>query len=234
MSRLMSLAPGLGRALVCALLLSPWQVQAEVSVLIEMPLPESARIELVGANMVHNGSRVSIATYQGKLSSKQTLDFYRGAWQREGEVPGYVEYQADGWNIIASLRDGINLALQVRDDSRGEASGLVSALVLEGAGSVEVEIPALPSGAEVLSSTVSQDGRREAHTWLLRSTGRPGQITAFYRDTLSRNGWQVVSDRSRAASSVLLMSSEKGTMEVTANPDIDGTFVVVNRVRTRS
>ena len=230
----MSVATRCGTAVLCALTLLSHQAQADVASLLELPLPESAKIELVGANMMHNGSLVSIATYQVELSSEETLNFYRNEWHLEGEVPGYVEYEAGGWKIIASLRDGINLALQLREDGYDQTSGLVSALDVDSGGSAVEQIPALPSGAEVLSTTGSQDGSREAHTWLLRSVARPGQVTAFYRDELSRQGWRVVSDADRAAASVLLLSSEKGTIEVTASPNIGGTFVVVNRVRTGS
>lgn len=208
--------------------------QADLNALLDMPLPDKARLALVGADMVHNSSRMSIATYHSHQHYSEVLEFYRLEWFRDEDLPGYVEYESGGWSIIARLQDGVNLALQVRDDGQGKTTGLVSALELEDAGEVYMPSIAIPAGAELLSSTRSQDGSRGAHTWLLRSHSRPGEVTSFYRDHLQRNGWKVVSDRAMARSSILLLSGSSGTMEVTASSDQDGTLVIVNRVRSES
>lgn len=218
-------------AIVCCGLSA--QLHADGNALREVPLPPGATLAIVGENLLQNGSRVSIATFRSENSAEQVLEFYREHWPDTDDAPGYVEHNIEPWQIISRVSNNINLVLQLQRDDRGGSSGLLSALDLEKSGE-RLDPIALPAGTEVLSSTGSEDQGRQADTWFLRSRARVGEVAGFYADYFAGQGWTVVSEHVDGHSAVVLMSSHRGSLEVTATRDSDGTFVVVNRVRTAS
>ncbi len=215
-----------------AALLPLHEVLAEFS-LATTPLPPHSRLLLVGEQLVHNGSAVAIARFRSDLDVEGVLGFYRDRWQSTDERPGYVEDEIEQWRVISRFEEGSNLVLQLTPDERGGSAGLLSILDVDGAGRPVAGID-LPPGSEVLSTTESRDGVRNASTWMIRSHARPGEVAGFYADHFRRSGWHVVRDGSRDTPAVVLMSSPAGTVEITAASDTDGTFVVVNRVRSGS
>lgn len=202
---------------------------ASPAALRQVPLPPNTRIALVGENLKHNGSLVSIATFDSDESVDTVLAYYRGIWPHEDDLPGHVEHTLNGWRVLSRLRDSTNLVLQLQAADNGGARGLLSAMDI-GEGTPNAVALRMPPGSELLSSTDSSDGRRKANTWLLRSPARIGEVVSFYIDHFERQGWSLLTQRTSGESSIVLMSHREGSLEITASRDSAGTFVVVNRV----
>lgn len=219
-----------GPALLLSMTLLWRTAHSDLATIQQMPLPDSAVLEMVGVDIEHNASRVSIALFSSDWNVTEVLDFYRETWVATEDHPGHVYRETGDWKIVAHLARGINLALQLQADGQGGTSGLVSALDVSQAGNVGFDEPPLPPGAELLSSTSSTAGNRRASTWMLRFPGRPGEAAGFYIGQLEREGWDVVADRSNADPAVVLLSSNRGTFEVVASSNASGSFVLLNQV----
>ena len=189
-----------------------------------MPLPRGASIELVAAELVHNGLPVSIATFEAPTGIEEVLGFYRATWPEADGMPGHVEAEAGEWRIVSRFENGTNVALQLREGGRGRAQGLLSAQRVDGAGVAEAA-PPVPPGAQLLSSTRTRDGDRTVRTHIVSSVARPGQLVAFYRDAFERDGWAL--DAADEDGGVLRVSRRQARAELVATRVPDGTSVAV-------
>ena len=57
---------------------------------------------------------------------------------------------------------------------------------------------------------VSREGGPEALKLTLKSHVRPAKVEAYYRETLSKNGWRLVSDTRDAQGAVVLLAEQNG------------------------
>jgi hypothetical protein len=60
------------------------------------------------------------------------------------------------------------------------------------------------------ASVVSREGGPEALKLTLKSHVRPAKVEAYYRETLSKNGWRLVSDSRDAQGAVVLLAQQNG------------------------
>jgi hypothetical protein len=60
------------------------------------------------------------------------------------------------------------------------------------------------------ASMVSREGSPEALKLTLKSHVRPATVEAYYRETLSKNGWRLVSDSRDAGGAVVLLAQQNG------------------------
>ena len=60
------------------------------------------------------------------------------------------------------------------------------------------------------ASMVSREGGPEALKLTLMSHVRPEKVEAYYRETLSKNGWRLVSDARDAEGAVVLLAHQDG------------------------
>jgi hypothetical protein len=60
------------------------------------------------------------------------------------------------------------------------------------------------------ASVVSREGSPEALKLTLRSNVTPAKVEAYYRQTLSKNGWRLVSDARDAEGAVVLLAHQDG------------------------
>jgi hypothetical protein len=60
------------------------------------------------------------------------------------------------------------------------------------------------------ASEVSREGSPEALKLTLKSHVGPARVEAYYRETLSKNGWQLVSDSRDAQGAVVLLAKQNG------------------------
>jgi len=195
-----------------------------------IPLPAGASLNLIGHDLVQNGRRMSLATFAAERGVEETLAWYRERWPDTDDGPGHVEAESDGWKIVSRLQEDSNIALQVKTGTDGGAYGFLSVMPLVG-DTVAASSPALPPGVELLSDTRADDAYGQSRTVLMRSPGRPGEVAAFYRDRLERDGWTLQNGDIAASPAVLLFSSGQGRIELVATAQSgEGTFIVLNSV----
>jgi hypothetical protein len=60
------------------------------------------------------------------------------------------------------------------------------------------------------ASVVSREGSAEALKITLMSHVKPAKVEAYYRETLSKNGWRLVSDTRDAEGAVVLLAHQDG------------------------
>ena len=60
------------------------------------------------------------------------------------------------------------------------------------------------------ASMVSREGSSEALKLTLKSHVKPAAVEAYYRETLSKNGWDLVSDSRDAGGAVVLLAKQNG------------------------
>lgn len=60
------------------------------------------------------------------------------------------------------------------------------------------------------ASMVSREGGPEALKLTLKSHVRPATVEAYYRETLSKNGWRLVSDSRDAEGALVLLAEQNG------------------------
>jgi hypothetical protein len=69
-------------------------------------------------------------------------------------------------------------------------------------------LPNLPLPPQ--ASVVARNGSADAVKLTLRSTAKPDQIEAYYRDVLSKNGWRLVNDSRDREGAVVLLAEQDG------------------------
>jgi len=206
------------------------QAGADSPLIERVPLPAAASLNLIAHDLVQNGLRMSLATFAAERGVEETLAWYRERWPGTHDGPGHVEAEAEGWKIVSRLQEGSNIALQIKAGTDGGAYGFLSVMPLDG-GTVAVSPPALPPGAELLSDTRADDAYGQSRTVLMRSPARPGEVAAFYRDRLERDGWTLQNGDITASPAVLLFTSVQGRVELVATAQSgEGTFIVLNSV----
>lgn len=215
-------------SLLFATLTSTSGANADSRALGAIPLPPFAESRLVASDIVQNGRLVSIATLELAGTVEETLAFYREAWPSDADGPGHLESVVGEWTVVSRVADDVNLVVQLTDDGSGP-NGLLSAMSL-GAVSEVSSVPPMPSGGELLSTTSSADSGTRADTAIVSSTARAGEVAGFYRDSMRRSGWKLVSDRREGGPVTLLFDGHDARLEIVV-ADIDGGSVaVINEV----
>ncbi|MEE9321479.1 MAG: hypothetical protein V3U76_13595 [Granulosicoccus sp.] len=202
-----------------------------VEALLETAIPAAATTAVVALNTLHNGRVVSISTFETTQPVEQTLAFYRSLWPASVDGPGTLESTVGEWQIISHIDNEYLVALQLKNRADGATSGYLSITQLVPGGSIEAVSLALPPGGELLSTTSHIDTSPQAVTSVVRSNAGVGLVSAFYRDTLEREGWKLVSARTNIYPHVLLMNGPGGSLNIIVSEAQDGSSVaVVNRV----
>jgi hypothetical protein len=78
------------------------------------------------------------------------------------------------------------------------------------------------------ASVVSREGSPEALKLTLRSSSKPAKVEAYYRQTLTKNGWRLVSDARDAEGAVVLLAQQDGPplwVRIQSTDDSVGTMV---------
>ena len=203
---------------------------ADARALAAVPLPPGAFSRVVATDLSQDGRLTSVATLEPAADVETTLAFYREAWPSAPGARGHLEARAGDWRVLSRVEGRTLLVVQLRDGADG-TEGFVSAASLEPGAALRAEPPPMPAGGELLSSTRASDGAHEATTSILVASARPGEIAAFYRDRLARDGWALVSDREHGGARVLLLDGREARVEIVVS-DVDGRSVVVfNEVR---
>ena len=78
------------------------------------------------------------------------------------------------------------------------------------------------------ASLVSREGSPDALKLTLRSSAKAAKVEAYYRQTLSKNGWRLVSDARDAEGAVVLLAQQNGPplwVRIQSTKDSVGTMV---------
>lgn len=87
------------------------------------------------------------------------------------------------------------------------------------------------------ASLISREGGPDALKLTLRSKVEPAKVEAYYRETLSKNGWQLVSDARDAEGAVVLLARQAGPplwVRITSTDDSVATMVELAGAVSRS
>ena len=78
------------------------------------------------------------------------------------------------------------------------------------------------------ASLVSREGSPDALKLTLRSSAKAAKVEAYYRQTLTKNGWRLVSDARDAEGAVVLLAQQNGPplwVRIQSTKDSVGTMV---------
>lgn len=156
--------------------------------------PPSASLEWVAQDMVFNGVAMRIQFFRTKAAPTEVLAYYRQRWS-EGGKRLYVENRLGPWQTISRASGDYFLTAQIRPGGGGGAEGYLSQRPLKvPPRSVLGQGFSLPAGSEVVNDIQSEDEGRRARTLLVFNELTVDANAVFFRGTLEREGWTLVSE----------------------------------------
>lgn len=198
-----------------------------------IPVPENASVAWVSDSVNQNGMQLAIQTFYSEEPVESVLEFYRAAWHKDGEVPGFVENTLGEWAIISQLRDDSNVVLQVKIGDTGNTKGFLSTATKHPVVSQKaIDFP-IPDGTDKFSSSYVEEDDSQVHTMTFISTQSVGDTTNFYRKSMGRKGWKLARDKQVDGYQVMLFNNENGDRceLVVSQLDSESTVIHVNRVK---
>lgn len=197
--------------------------------LADIYVPDSARVQVVGENILHNGMRTDISLISFDGSADQLLELYRREWQRSDGI-GYKEVAVGHWKVISRM-DGPELQVLQVSENAGKASGFLSTGHYpnrEAADSAR-RFPSL-DGTRTVSTTASDDHGKRGSTVILRNHYSLFQNTEFYRQALENQGWKLTHDDTNGRTQILFFISRMGQLEVAISAANDGSTVIFSNL----
>lgn len=195
-------------------------------------LPENAQVAWISESINQDGMLLAIQTFYSDEPVESVLEFYREAWHKEGELPGFVENTLGDWAIISQLRDDSNVVLQIKPDETGAAAGFLStAKKNPGIGKPTNDFP-MPDGTEQFSSSYMEEDDAEVLTMSLISTQSVGNAVSFYKSKLAGKGWELAREHDVDGNQIMLFNRNADRCElVVSQLDGESTVIHVNRVK---
>lgn len=199
----------------------------------EFPTPHVGQLLWVAENMRMNGIPMQIKELTTDQTPQQVLAFYKRRWS--DAPPFFHEYEVNGMQAIATLRNGCFYTVQVKADGRG-AKALLGVSTKPDGGQVKTPGAGFPNmaGSKVLNDIDHYDAGKTGRTILLMNAYSPDANLNFYRRTLADNGWSAITDRqvqgSKGISHVLVLKRGYHEANVTISPGKTGTSVLATFV----
>ncbi len=199
----------------------------------DFPVPDGGKLQWVGANLRYNGIPMQIQELVSDMTPQQLIGYYKGRWGRT--PPGFHEYEAGDWQVIATIRGTCFFTVQVQARGRGSKALLgISARPDNG----QVKTPGagfpVPGGTLVVNDIDHFDGGKTGRTLLLMNSHSTDMNAHYYRRTLAGDGWVPIVDRTvqtaRGLSHVMVLKRGHHEANLSISPDRAGTSVVVNMV----
>lgn len=152
----------------------------------------------VTPDVVHNGLPLQIRRFESRVPVAGVLSLYRKAWQATPQSPGApLEYELQGYRVIAKLRDRCFYTLQARPGGMVGSEGMLAvSAVQEGFQQLPVlgqDFPKM-SGSEVAADMTHRDPGKQARTIVLNNQFSVNANADFYRRVLGDDGWLITSD----------------------------------------
>lgn len=199
---------------------------------LNIPVPENARTAWISDSINQDGMQLAIQTFNSDDSVENILEFYREAWFKEGDIPGFVENELGDWSVISQLRDDSNVVLQLKTNELGNTQGFLStATKFPRIDRPELNFPLL-DGTERFSSSYVEEDDAKVHTMTFLSTQSVGNTVSFYRKSMVRKGWEIARDKEVEGNQIMLFNNRNGDRCELVISQLDGesTVIHVNRV----
>ena len=198
----------------------------------DIPVPQNASLAWISDSLNQDGMQLAIQTFYSDDSVDEVMAFYREAWHKEGDVPGYVENTLGEWLIISQLRDDSNIVLQVKPGEAGNTTGFLStATKNSGLKQPALDFP-MPDGTEKFSSSYVEEDDAQVHTMTFISTQTVGNAANFYRNNMSRKGWELAREQEVDGNQIMFFNRDGDRCElVVSQLDGESTVIHVNRVK---
>lgn len=186
----------------------------------EFPLPDHARVLVVGDNLNINGLPTRVLQISSRKTPNEVLAFYRKVWRRAAVKggPGFVENNAGGWGIISRPEGSFHLTVQIAEADMGSAKGFLSVSRPLQLKNHKTDFFAQPAGSEVLLDLVSDDAGKQGRVVQFRNRQSVASNYSFYKQRYQSQGWSMMSElppqRNRA---LLLMNKRSGKLSLVLN-----------------
>lgn len=142
----------------------------------------------VGEDVVVNGVTVSMMRVQSRELTAVVFARIEKQWNEAGYT--VKRNTAAKWAVLSALSEQCMTTLQLVDE--GGASGYFAVNRLDKPAAALAVLPALPPGAKVLSSVVSNDDGRPGTTMALTSREPLDAVSAFFVGSLRDDKWEGV------------------------------------------
>lgn len=197
-----------------------------------IPLPPSARIELISNNIQQNGGLLKISKFYADDSLQDVLSFYKSLWYREGEIPGYLENRFESWSLISQLDDEHSVVFQLQSNNENKTEGYLSIATLnQNRRLVESEFP-LQDGAETFSRSTSNSDGKNVETHIMLSPQAVSDTVTFYKVKMFNLGWSLVRASSLNGTEVLVFNDGIEHCELAISRlNNASTVIYLNRIR---
>lgn len=197
----------------------------------ELQVPPETQQSWVGKHIVHNGMPMQIVQLQSSLPIPELLRFYRKEWQNYHK-PGEratVSRRMGEWQTLSTLVDGHHVVVQLIRKA-GQTEGFLSITPLDTATEKNSIARYFPrqGGAQLLSSTESNDGGVKATTLILQNYNSLRSNQAFYKNALQRSGWNLSRSSLADGTAVMLFDRSSGSLQLAMRRENDTTMIFAN------
>lgn len=186
----------------------------------EFPVPNKAKVIIVGEEMAVNGLPTRIWEISSAQSPKEILSYYRQKWKSPvvPDGPGFIEEEAGGWQVISRSEDPYLYTVQVVESSMGSSKGFLAVSRPMELVGYQADGFAKPAGSEILSDVVSDDAGKRGRVIQFKNSQSIEANYNFYRNRYLADGWAELSelpaDRNKA---LLLMNKGSGEISIVFN-----------------
>lgn len=215
-----NLIPGAGKAaLLCCSMVFFWP-QAVAADWPEFPVPDEAKVVVVGENMNINGLPTQIWELSSSRGPEEILGYYRQEWQDPAVSggPGYIEKEAGGWQILSRSEEPYFYTVQVTEAAMGSSFGFLAVSMPMELVNHKPDEFAKPAGSEILLDLASDDAGKRGRVVQFKNLQSIEANYGFYRKRYMANGWNELSqlplDSTKA---MLLMNKGNGEISIVFN-----------------
>lgn len=182
------------------------------------PVPPRTQTWWVAKGNVHNGHELFIKRFKSQQAPEAIIEFYQRSWRSTSELPGYMQSEKEGWQLLSRLVPEYQWVVQIRSGAQGRGSeGVMSAMKLEGntqSGAFrQREFTESIHGGDLLSSTESKEpsiARTQIHLY----PNRPKSVANRFKDHMTSTGWSLQDEFSHRASVTQRYEKSKRQLDV--------------------
>lgn len=155
---------------------------------------------------LHNQQTLHIKRFKSYQSVQSVLEFYKVIWGSDSDIPGYMESNANGWQMISQIDDKYQQVVQVRESSRNSGSeGMISLMPLfqssKGADPTDTSFTPTMQDAELLSTNYSYSPT-PARTQTQVFSGLPITVARRFKVYVKKHDW-ILQDEYRHKNTVI-------------------------------
>ncbi|MBP7567027.1 MAG: hypothetical protein KA795_13585 [Burkholderiaceae bacterium] len=204
--------------------------------------PPGARVEMIAPQVSANAMDTSISALTLSMPVAAVQAYYRALWTPLATPtrPGFIEKEAQGWQIISSLEGRCLTTVQIKAQGLGSYAlvsvGRIQDSSQRAVAARTLQAP-LPPGARVLSDTLQNDAIRQARTVVATSGAHVVTNAEFYASGLRNQGWITTLRRTvptqRGPSEMLVLKRDTSEISVVIAPAQNGQVSIVANIVDR-